>query len=230
MKLKILNEGVDNNFMYSSVIDYESDGYGCVHECDTDDYCRCATYNNLRAANFNAKALVEHFLAPTSRKLIQAEVEDMTFMDYCVDRIISVSKITEENFDISVSPGYYGEEIRSITMENDVFLYLEEQIEELAVLSPSDRVRHVLKEEYSYLLPEIATAEFEERVVPTDQLRFPSTTQMIKASLIHPPPPPVYQIGIYRQVTKDKYEVVDGYHRLNATLTSKVPTARIIVF
>jgi hypothetical protein len=181
----------------------------CNCNCGDDDYCRCGTITNARVTDVNL-ATIHHALIE-NRKLTEVE-------SYCVDRILVAYQLYDVNvWNVNVTSGYYGEEIKSITLDSQIATKCDQDIEAmLALLSNAEKIEFVLNLEYGYLLAILAGKRYKIITVEKKDLSF--------------------QTGHYHRLNRDivsgykdyslprgivikqenQYRLIDGYHRCAA--------------
>ena len=204
------------DFRYSGV-EYEYDGRECDSDCPCHDgdYCRRNRMIDLRVDKINIPAVVETILK-------NYDFSGEEFIPYCLDRVLRFKKVyLSEAWDIRSSMGYYGEEIDSIFLNEEKEII--DILVELSKKEPSDRIRHVLKMEYGFLLKKLRDANFESRTVSGDELTIQNEEYSKKIE-----PGDIYsdnfnyEIGIYEPLSfVGKYKVIDGYHRYSQLVKGK---------
>ncbi len=227
------------NFEYLVDCEYDSDHSCDESGCNEEGICRCGTIENARIESVNIDGIVEHIYGlyfpqdkTTKRddKLknllfgIGAEVDK-----YCIDRICRTLKIWESDcWDVSVTGGYYGQEIGSVKLES--INSLQTSVDKvLSFNTLKEKIDYLLICEYGNLLPELKDKNYEIVDIPKDSIIFGSKSQLEKVStekLDH------YDDknydGIRSLVIENgtKYRLIDGYHR---TFTTKSKTVRAIL-
>jgi len=189
-------------------VDYEYDSYyPCHHgsDCCNNDYCRCEELRNARV-----KGPLELLKFPEKLKLID---------QYYFDRVIRLlGALKEDNWEVSVGSGYYGQEIDGISLypmvENEIFnnLSLPDDI------SDADKLKKALEIEYGYIL-DILISMNKVRLLelPPKSLRLFNEHYYgkIDRTLYKDHALPAC---VVRKDVSGKYVVIDGYHRLAALM------------
>lgn len=212
MQYKILNEGIQNNFNYSGV-EYEYDGTECNDSecgCQSGDYCRRNEYINLHVSEINIPDIVAHLLEKSNKKENPIETKDLTFVNYCVDRLVRIYKCYEQsNWEILTRPGYYGEEIDCISFSDIDNLKLD--IISLLNKAPNKRIEFVLEKEYRYLIDSVKNKNWNIEEVPVSSIKVGNDEyrKKVESGFYEEHNLP---IGIYLK-EGDFYRIVDGYHR-----------------
>lgn len=216
MKYRILNEGVENNFLDGGV-EYRYDSYSCDDEScgcrDGNDYCRSASYKGLEVESANLDSVREHFLVTSAKKKDVVDISNIDFVDYCVDRLLRIYQVYDKDvWDISTSHGYYGDEIDEICLNN--FGSLRDDIIKVIKLSSNKRIEFVLEKEYGNLLASVGQRKWSVKKIDSSLLLVGNKEYVKKIPITQRG---VYQkhnlpIGIYIKIGQ-KYQLVDGYHR-----------------
>lgn len=203
----------DINFKY--YIDYDYDRTSCTGNCD--DYCRCSKIINFKVKSVN--------ISDIANLIYENEKDEVT--KYVVERILVAAKIyNPDNWDASISYGYYGEEMDSVSLNSSLIKTINKNLKELASLtSDTEKIKLALIAEYGYLLPKINNMTFEYKKVPLDQI-YISNDKYQKVGncdyLLDYNGKFSYDgpliVGYYND---DKIEVIDGHHRLITYLKTK---------
>jgi hypothetical protein len=150
---------------------------------------------------------------------------------YTIDRIIRSYKIWEnENWNIEVEGGYYGQEVGDVTIKESIADKIEEEL--LTVFSlPSlkEKIEYLLKLEYGKILPEIADSSYESIVIDKDDIIFgveKHLKKVMKKDLDFYSDKNYNSIRGIVKKSGDKWQVVDGYHRIFST---KFPRVKVLV-
>ena len=152
------NQGIKPDFseLTSNVryhINYEAESSGCITpEGHDGDYCRCSVIAN---AHVPVDVNNSYRLACLSAKN-QKLYDDLRF--YCLERMLSCLLRENPNcFEVSVSGGYYGEEVDGVTMDGGVVSLANNFIRDLnkgkSKIHYRNLVESVLRAEYGYVLP-----------------------------------------------------------------------------
>lgn len=216
------------NLMYE--VDYDYVRSECT--CDADerlDYCRCTTIERAWVESINAKEVVKYLYERHCK-------EDSEINKYCFDRICSIYKIYDKDYyEVESCFGYYGEEIGGVYFDNEE--KVAEAFNELLELETDlDKIKYVLKLEYSYLLDRLGymtSTTIEE--VSTEKIKLPQQEYFVKLSkeVIEdykdrelPVAVCIKEKDRFHDVY-DRYVLIDGYHRFVANNDNK--TLKIVV-
>lgn len=193
------------NINFLNYVEYDYENYGCQGHCDVDDYCRCGAYSELRP--------IPDLIGARMALLQQANKGPkypVKFMSYCVDRLLShYEYYNENNWEICTRWGYYGEEVESIRFAR--MGPLRADMLNLLKMLPNDRIRFVLNKEYTYLLPELLNAKFEETIINVSDLdiRSPLKKKYSQYYIDYDLP-----MGIVEKTSNGKYRIIDGNNRV----------------
>lgn len=154
---------IDYRFMID--IGYEDSGI-CMGENCGDGPCRCSTIEETRVdddINGLFTGVLSYMMKKIKTKNLKTNrtVKSDQFLNavqrYCIERLCVHHRVYDaELFDIDIVGGYYGEEIGSVTFENqknlnkDIIYVLNDCKKDI------DRIKYVLKLEYAYILDSIA--------------------------------------------------------------------------
>lgn len=114
-------------------------------DCIEEGICRCATIANASVKSFDILNMVKHITDKVSNGVLV----------YCIDRIIRLAKISEDNFYLDIGRGYYGDEIKGAHLDEGTSNKIVENLSMLIGLSDVDKVKTVLTLEYGFLLEEL---------------------------------------------------------------------------
>lgn len=212
------------NLKYEVEYDYERSQ--CI--CD-ESYCRCTTIERAWVESLDVKKVVQYLYSKHCK-------DESEINEYCFDRICSVFKIYDKDYyEVESCYGYYGEEIGGVYFENEEKV-VEAYNELLELTSDLDKIKYVLKLEYSYLIDRlmyVTSATIEE--VYTDKIVLPQREYFVKLSkeVIEeykdrelPVAVCIKEKDRFNDVY-DRYVIIDGYHRFVAN--QERATNKIIV-
>jgi hypothetical protein len=210
-------------------VEYDYEYVTNCEEAGCDSICRCGRYENLRTTSVNLEGLIEVQKQTGGKRLRFVHDTASTIEMYCIDRLLRLHKAYEpEKFSISVTGGYYGEEIDDITFEgaHDLLPAINEI---LNLESDLQKIRKVLEAEYSFVLDvinECKNVEIEELaldgLVGNDEyMRAKRGTQYEFAAGI--------PVGVVHRRPDGSPRLIDGYHRFAALLARGDKTAKYIV-
>lgn len=193
------------NPQYLSGINYDYDddkGY-----CECGEYCRCGKISNFRLLELDITKLIN--------SIIDTKVLKNPFDVYAADRVIRAAKLTKESFEgIGVS-GYYGEEL-SISLNQNQLDFIEGNLLAVELIKTNiDKIKFLLNLEYGYLLDVIKDAKSAE-IISIDKYKIVHSQEEYRKKV---PISEYYSqeytlpTGIVREVSLDRYRILDGYHR-----------------
>lgn len=173
---------------YKYIIDAEYD-YDAECPCDEDpeicanDYCRCRRISNQRITNVKGSwSLAENiagietvYSKDINNKYIKIKNPPNTnpILLYCIERILVSSNFyNEDNWEIGVEGGYYGEEIGDITPSEDLVTEINLKLKNLQYIEDdSERIKFILTLEYGCLLEELKDLTFSLEEVAFEQIK-----------------------------------------------------------
>jgi hypothetical protein len=232
----------DITFQYNGVyVDYiytyDCENYGC----DEEGICRCASIHNESVESVDVSLIVKKIYDDffeqgkaanrnnTINEVLYGIGKDIDI--YTIDRIIRSYKIWEnENWDIEVEGGYYGQEVNDVKIKESVADKIEEEL--LIIFSlPSlkEKIEYLLKVEYGKILPEITDCNYKFITIDKDDIIFGTEKHLDK---VMKKDLDFYSDKNYngiRGIVKksgDKWRVIDGYHRIFST---KWPKVKVLV-
>jgi hypothetical protein len=232
----------DITFQYNGVyVDY-SYSYDCEsYGCDEEGICRCGSIHNEHVDSVDVSSIVKRIYDDFFEQGKAADrnnaINEVLYgigkdIDiYTIDRIIRSYKIWEnENWNIEVEGGYYGQEVGDVTIKESIADKIEEEL--LTVFSlPSlkEKIEYLLKLEYGKILPEIADSSYESIVIDKDDVIFgveKHLKKVMKKDLDFYSDKNYNSIRGIVKKSGDKWQVIDGYHRIFST---KFPRVKVLV-
>jgi len=237
---QIIHSLINRNYNYYGVdIDYDRNS----SNCSCGDYCRCSVITNAKINDIDERYIKSGIIKDICKEF-KKETQNEIFL-YCVERVLACGKFGEKDYyDINVSNGYYGEEIRSIDFQN-ADAVSNNLISLFKIKKPIDWVKFVLEIEYGFLLDDIKNSKKvilieamkDNLIVPNETYATKLNKEKIQEYDDHHRN---YPIGIYRAVgfegmdknrtiVPHKYNIMDGYHRHRAFKNSTDKTCKIIV-
>jgi len=232
----------DITFQYNGVyVDY-SYSYDCEsYGCDEEGICRCGSIHNEHVDSVDVSSIVKKIYDDFFEQGKAADrnnaINEVLYgigkdIDiYTIDRIIRSYKIWEnENWNIEVEGGYYGQEVGDVTIKESIADKIEEEL--LTVFSlPSlkEKIEYLLKLEYGKILPEIADSSYESMVIDKDDIIFgveKHLKKVMKKDLDFYSDKNYNSIRGIVKKSGDKWQVIDGYHRIFST---KFPRVKVLV-
>ena len=231
----------DITFQYNGVyVDYgytyDCENYGC----DEEGICRCGTINNEHIDSVDVSLIVkriyDEFFEQGKAANRNNAINEVLYgigkdIDiYTIDRILRSYKIWEnENWDIEVDGGYYGQEAGNVTIKETIADKIDEELWTVFSLpSLKEKIEYLLNVEYGKVLPELSNCNYESIVIDKDDVIFgveKHLNKVMKKDL------DFYSdknySGLRGIVVKsgDKWRIVDGYHRI---FTTKFPKLKVL--
>ena len=215
---------------------YDCENYGC----DEEGICRCGTINNEHIDSVDVSLIVkriyDEFFEQGKAANRNNAINEVLYgigkdIDiYTIDRILRSYKIWEnENWDIEVDGGYYGQEAGNVTIKETIADKIDEELWIVFSLpSLKEKIEYLLNVEYGKILPELSNCNYESIVIDKDDVVFgveKHLNKVMKKDL------DFYSdknySGIRGIVVKsgDKWRIVDGYHRI---FTTKWPKLKVL--
>jgi hypothetical protein len=214
---------------YGLQYEYNTQSNCDEHGCDDEGICRCSTIENARVENVDVKIIVDKIYAlyfdnskstkrhNTINSILYGMGKEIDI--YTIDRIVRSHKIWKnDNWDISIEGGYYGEELGNIKIIESLAKRIESDLELAFDIDDLDkRIEFILNVEYGYILPELVNSKYEIVDIRKSDIIFGSDGHYIKIQmekLDH------YSNKNYtgiRGIVKEKdgkFRLIDGYHRV----------------
>jgi len=228
----------DITFQYNGVyVDY-SNSYDCEnYGCDDEGICRCGSIYDVCIesvdVSFIVKKIYDDFFEQGKvadrnnaiNEVLYGVGKDIDI--YTIDRILRSYKIWEnQNWDIEIEGGYYGDEIGDVKIKENIADKIESELFLVFSLSTlKEKVEYLLNLEYGKVLPEIVDANYESITIDKTDIIFGSKGHLDKVSKkeLNFYSDKIYS-GIRGVVKKsgDKWKIIDGYHRIFSTKNAKV--------
>ena len=193
-------------------VEYDYDRSACT--CDAyerGDYCRCTTIERAWVESIYIKEIIDKLYAKYCR-------EHSEINEYCFERICVALKIYDKDYyEIETCGGYYGEEVDGVYFENEEKV-VNAYNELLKLESDIEKIKYILELEYGYLIDKVKnTASAYILNVNTDIIKLPQQEYFMKLSkeVIEDYKDRKLPIAVCIN-EKDKYILVDGYHRFIA--------------
>ena len=215
---------------------YDCENYGC----DEEGICRCGTINNEHIDSVDVSLIVkriyDEFFEQGKAANRNNAINEVLYgigkdIDiYTIDRILRSYKIWEnDNWNIEVDGGYYGQEAGNVTIKESIADKIDEELWTVFSLpSLKEKIEYLLNVEYGKVLPELSNCNYESIVIDKDEVVFGvenHLNKVMKKDL------DFYSdknySGIRGIVVKsgDKWRIVDGYHRI---FTTKWPKLKVL--
>ena len=228
-------------FQYNGTyVDYDY-SYDCdLYGCEDEGICRCGTIDGEKVKSVDipmmAEKIYDEFFergkaADRNNAINQVLYGIGKEIDiYAIDRILRSYKIWEnDNWDIEIIGGYYGQEVEDVRIKESLAEKIEEDLlTAFALPSLKSKVEFLLKAEYGKILSEIESCSYESIVIDKDDVIFGAEKHLEK---VMKKDLDFYSdrsySGIRGIVVKsgDKWRVVDGYHRISST---KFPKLKVL--
>jgi hypothetical protein len=232
----------DITFQYNGIyVDYSYTYYCESYGCDEEGICRCGSIHNEHIESVDVSLIVKKIYDDFFEQGKAADrnnaINEVLYgigkdIDiYTIDRILRSYKIWEnENWNIEVEGGYYGQEVGDVTIKESIADKIEEEL--LTVFSlPSlkEKIEYLLKVEYGKILPEISDSNYESIVIDKDDIIFGvenHLNKVMKKDLDFYSDKNYNGIRGIVKKSGDKWRVIDGYHRIFST---KFPRVKVLV-
>jgi len=232
----------DITFQYNGVYtdykyNYECESYGCNEE----GICRCGTIHEEYIESVEIPLIVKKIYDDYFEKGKAADrnnaINEILYgigkdIDiYTIDRILRSYKIWEnQNWNIEIEGGYYGQEIGDITIKESIATEIERELWTVFALSTlKEKIEYLLKVEYGKVLTELSNCNYESIVIDKEDIIFGSKghAENVSKKKLDFYSDKNYS-GIRGIVIKcgDKWRVIDGYHRMFMT---KFPRVKVLV-
>lgn len=213
---------------YNGVVDYDYDGeHDCMNAgCDDEGICRCGTISNIRIEKVDVDYLCHEIInnvckIKNDKNESQVYFSKKPLLKYCLHRLITIRHIWEpDNWSLSISGGYYGEEVGGAYCDSIGF---SENVEQLfSMKTAKERMEWVLHQEYGHIIDSLRGRNYKEVSVPVKSLTVPNETYFKKLNHQMKMRGEIeanqqYEesdlpIGLYLR-EGGTYRLVDGYHR-----------------
>lgn len=233
---KLLNK----DFKYS--IDYEYDTERNCEDNGCIDICRCSKVVNTNILGVNTSNIVNdiydiYFEDDDStrrdykiKRLLYKY--DKSFDIYIIDRIVRHYNIwNENNYEIFISRGFYGEEVSSINLNKSIVDKICNEIDEVfSASSIKDIMEKLLIMEYGFIIPELLNKDYEIIDVDKSDIHFGNRNhhESVTKKVLDFYSDENYK-GIRGLVYYDgtKFRVIDGYHRIHTTNKTSVKVINV---
>lgn len=223
---------MENEFKF--YLDYKENGKTNCKEygCEENGCCRCYIIESIEI-DFNGiiKKIRNKILTDISNNKLQSErnlkIENilnntnkkktLELLNYGIERILTINKIyIPKNWDINFDRGYYGYEVSSIKLKNNIFQKIENEI--ISFISNPDiskKIEFLLLLEYGYILDKIKNLKYLIEYIDIDKIIF---TQKHHYESIKNLDYLKYSkeddiMGVVLEESNN-YLIIDGYHRI----------------
>lgn len=228
------------DYDYSSYTDCENKG------CDEEGICRCSVIENEYVKKVYIDLIVsESFktLSPSGisklrndkLNLILPDNNDDIIHKYGIWRLSVIHKLWNTDlYNIEVEEGYYGQEIGEVNLEESIFKKWESDcINFWNKDSLKEKIFFLLEKEYGSILPKLLNLNPKLITINFDDIDWKSTNHNhisnVKKENCSYYDDNNYNLprGIVRSLGSNKYQLVDGYHRI---LHTKKPSFEVYSF
>lgn len=190
--------------------------------------CRCLKIENVQVTRININEIVDELIkqifnnSKKSRRLNNINwIFGISFsiQKYTIDRILRNNRIWEkDSYLIVIRDGFYGQEISGVFLKDHIAENIEKQLSKaLEINSLSDRIKFLLELEYGEITQHLSNKKYRIITINRGDIIFPN--KFWKDSVERK------DLSFYRKYnsilaivlkTGNKWEVIDGYHRLSA--------------
>jgi hypothetical protein len=225
-------ECLGDNFQYE--VSYTYDTHYSCHEsgCNEEGICRCGEiiYEVITEVDISKitnkiyDSIFDKSISTKRHNLINSVLWGITddIEKYTIDRILRVNKIwNTSKWEIKICNGYYGQEVESVNLRQDIVEKLENHLENaLSISNLTERIEFLLSIENGWILDEIKDSTYSVEEINKDDIIFGNLEHYKK---VQRQDLEFYSDKNYkgiRAIVKkdgDKWKIVDGYHRLSKT-------------
>lgn len=201
----------DFNVRWSVDVDYDTE-----RDCENngcDGICRCSTITNTKIDDIDV-SWTDFKLVDEKGKKVPIKKGPSDIEKYCLNRLIVIhGGFDEDNYEIIIDRGYYGEEIGGITFEDSNSL-IDDANELLELDTDLDKVLFVLLKEYSYIPTLIeSVTDAEVIALPLSEVQPSHGSGMMKAQDNY-----IYRVeneDEFMGIIFDSHLLIDGNHRFS---------------
>lgn len=229
------------NFEFIGVTANYNNSYSCNESgCDEEGICRCGVIVGEKVVNVDTQRIISHIYGLTFGDMTKERIRDIRISEllglpgieilyYAIDRICRIHKIwSTDKWNISITGGYYGEEIDGIYLLPDVTkMIIDDIVRIIQMQNIEDIIEALLLLEYGSIHQDLQDCVYECVEVDITKLHCKATTHLKnvlkkKNSLTHYTNDKYLGIrGIVVPYGND-YKVIDGYHRITTNDEKKV--------
>jgi hypothetical protein len=226
-----------DDFQWEVLYEYDT-SYSCEESgCNEEGICRCGTIydESINSVDLNKISdrlynyIFDKSLSTKRNNIINSVLYGVTdeIEKYTIDRILRSNKIWDKSiWEIVVGGGYYGQEISSINLRQDIIEKLESDLERAFDISDlNKRIEFLLELENGWILDEIKGLKYTIQEIDRDDLIFGNLEhyKRVQREDLNFYSDKNYK-GIRGVVKKngDKWKIIDGYHRLSKSENRKV--------
>ena len=206
-------------------VDYETHSESNPN-CNCGDICRCSTISGARITGTD--------------RVIQSIMDGLpkntsVWLRYAVERLCSIHRLFDRGlYSVDICNGYYGQEVNGVLLEQEVHDQFTADVNELEGIKDKNLlVEELLKKEYGFLLPSLKGAKYSIKKVPILEIQMGSDThykRVCKVALSYYKDHPMnIPQAVALKVGKNKYRLIDGYHRIAAAIQQDKVEVSLIV-
>lgn len=142
---------------------------------------------------------------------------------YCIHRVLTHYKVYKmENWQYHLTDDYYAQDVSSITLKPSIATEVDKSLKHMVSLKDSKMIEYTLNLEFKRVLPEVHNREWGIRMVHKDSLYFTNQTLYKKCLEEDLSYLDNYKLPralcVKEKGPKPRYRVIDGYHRLAASI------------
>ena len=211
MRLKKQNLNDWWNLQYYVDVDYSTTRDCANNRCNEDgNLCRCSKITDEEIVEPPDLYSLAHYIAA---KFTYKKYIDDVFL-YSINRILRTMNITTESYSITVSRGYYGEEIDGVTLDCQHKI-VKEINKIMKMTNLCEKLKHLLFLEYGYVLDKLGKYKKAELVsISPKKIIVPSKEHYRNLNK--------KAVDYYRDwdlpigIVDHHMLLIDGYHRFHA--------------
>jgi len=210
-----------SNYNFNYYVDYDYDTVrNCGSNC-SDGICRCRKIINFKMTGLDINALIKDWMSRIfTNKKEKYYKADTDIFEYALDRIWSyyIKKYSMDDlFSYSIMNGYYGEEVRFISL----YKYdIADKFDSITKLNNDLLIEETLMVEYGYLLDRLDGCHYEIDEVELSSIKIHNTDYYddgLNRDLIE-----MYKnYNYFIALIDEDYRLIDGYHRVTAAKEAK---------
>lgn len=226
------------NFQYIIDFDYNYE-YSCEDSgCNSEGICRCGRIyeEKIKFVNINklTNFFYDKFFTDDSKCGLRNEKLNTILYGgseidkYCINRILTHNRLYNKDiWDISVSSGYYGDEINGVFLQEEILSSMISSCNKILSMNTlSEKIKYVLTTEYEYLLDILKDSNFEIIEIDRSLIDLKHVNQKhltaVKNKDLSFYSDYDLPLGIVKKVSDEPltYKIVDGFHRIVSTTKS----------
>lgn len=224
---------INNDFKYC--VEWLDKGrYDCEnHGCNDEGICRCYQIESVEINHISIRKVTDQIFRDLfdigsdswkrEQKLFDliydTDLDMLYFWQYCINRILTINKVwNKSNWSPKWSGGYYGDEIDSISIKKSVFDKINLELSKIqSIATLPGIIQHLITLEYGHLLDKLLNKNYTIKEVDVDDIYFPQDKhyqKVLSKDLSYLEDSREDDIQGICLEENNKYNVVDGYHRL----------------